>query len=67
MTDNCALLNEERENLPLVVFGVSGVSMMVFGKDWICNIIKFKHGDVGMVFHSTLESRRHLEQVKKYF
>lgn len=34
-----------------------------FWKDWICN--KIEHCDVGMVFHSTLESRRHLEVNKE--
>jgi len=33
-----------------------------FWKDWICN--KIEHCDVGMVFHSTLESRCHLETKK---
>lgn len=41
--------------------GVFGVSIMVcFRKDWICN--KIEHRDVGMVFHSTLESGCHLEK-----
>lgn len=40
--------------------GVFGVSIMVcFRKDWICN--KIEHRDVGMVFHSTLESGCHLQ------
>lgn len=31
-------------------------------KDWICN--KIEHCDVGMIFHSTLEPRFHLEEKK---
>lgn len=34
-----------------------------FFKDWICN--KIEHCDVGMIFHSTLESRCRLEETKE--
>lgn len=73
MTDNCALLNEketerERERifaLDSFLEGVFGVSIMVcFRKDWICN--KIEHRDVGMVFHSTLESGCHLGKNKHF-
>lgn len=63
VTDNCALLNEkERERIfALDSFFWGGVWSQyhgVFEKDWICN--KIEYCDVGMVFHSTLESGCHL-------
>lgn len=40
--------------------GGVGVESVSWWKDWICN--KIEHCDVGMVFHSTLESRCHLKE-----
>lgn len=64
VTDNCALLNEKgrkRERIFALdsFLGCLESVSWCFWKDWICN--KIEHCDVGMVFHSTLESRCHLE------